>query len=121
MMSEWIAAGFLLVGAAFTRIAALGIVRMQDVYLRMHAATKTGTLGLGLICVGAGIMAESWTARVEILLILVFMLVTAPIGAHLIGRAAFRAGVPFMDRTRFEEGCEQFGAPALDSDNHESS
>ena len=111
MMSEWIAAGFILVGAAFTLIAAIGLVRLQDVYLRMHAATKTGTLGLGLICVGAIIMATEWTSRVEIVVILIFMLVTAPIGAHVIGRAAFRAGVGFMDSTQFEQGCEAFGTP----------
>jgi len=118
-MTEWIAAGLILLGSTFTLIAALGIVRMQDVYLRMHAATKTGTLGLGLICSGAMVMAESWTARGEIALILVFMLVTAPIGAHLIGRAAFRAGVPFMDRTEIEPGCEQFRAPRQHSGNDE--
>jgi multicomponent Na+:H+ antiporter subunit G len=110
-MIELIAAALILIGSAFTLIAALGIVRMQDVYLRMHAATKTGTLGLGLICVGAILLATGWTARAEIALILIFMLVTAPIGAHLIGRAAFRAGVPFMAGTQFESGCEAFGIP----------
>ncbi|WP_316015412.1 monovalent cation/H(+) antiporter subunit G [Roseobacter sp. HKCCA0434] len=106
---EWIAAAFVLMGSAFTLIAAIGLVKMKDVYTRMHAATKTGTLGLGLICLAALLLAPSWTARIEVVLIFVFMLVTAPIGAHLIGRAAFRAGVPFAERTRFEEGCGDFG------------
>lgn len=110
-MSEWIASGLILTGSTFILIAAIGLVKMHDVYLRMHAATKTGSLGLGLICSGAIVLADNWTARIQIGLILVFMLVTAPIGAHLIGRAAFRAGVPFSRRTQFDAGCEGFGSP----------
>ena len=110
-MIEWIAAALIVTGGAFAFIAALGLVNMPDVYIRMHASTKAGTLGVGLICGASMILAGTWTGMIEAGIIIIFMLVTAPIGAHLIGRAAFLAGVPFDRRTSFEEGCEKLGAP----------
>ncbi|RED17834.1 monovalent cation/H(+) antiporter subunit G [Pontivivens insulae] len=110
-MLEWIAAGLVLTGGIFAFIAALGLVNMPDVYIRMHASTKAGTLGVGLICSAFMVLAGTWTGVIEGGIIIIFMLVTAPIGAHLIGRAAFHAGVPFDRRTSFEDGCENYGAP----------
>ena len=49
-MSDWIAAALLVAGGFFCLVAGIGIVRLNDVFARMHAATKAGTLGLALIC-----------------------------------------------------------------------
>ena len=77
----------------FCLVAAVGMVRLPDTLIRMHAATKAGTLGAGLIL--AGVAMHFWEVGVALraLLTLVFLFMTAPVGAHLIGRAAYRSGI----------------------------
>lgn len=86
-------------GGFFAFVAGLGILRLPDVLVRMHATTKAGTLASGLImvAVAAGFGDASTIARA--VAIVVFLLLTAPVGAHMIGRAAFRSGVPLWGRT----------------------
>jgi len=90
-----ILAGLLLIGGgAFCFIAGLGILRMPDVYVRMHASTKAGTLGVGLIVAAVALIDGTPGVVTKALAVVVFLIVTAPVAAHLIGRAAWRAGVP---------------------------
>jgi multicomponent Na+:H+ antiporter subunit G len=107
-MSDWIAAALMLAGGFFCLVAGIGIVRMNDVFARMHAATKAGTLGLALICVAVMVEADTWVQVVEALFVFLFMIASAPIGAHLIGRAAFRTRVPVDPKTRIDPGCNAF-------------
>lgn len=107
-MSDAIASVLLVSGAFFCVIAGIGLIRLRDVYTRMHAATKAGTLGLALICGAVMIEAESWLQIVEALFVFLFMIATAPIGAHLIGRAAFRSGAPMDPNTQSDADCEPF-------------
>lgn len=107
-MSEWIGAGLVLAGGFFCLIAGLGVVRMRDVFARMHAATKAGTLGLALVCLAVMVTAGTWAEAAEALAVFLFMIASAPIGAHLIGRAAFRARVPLDSKTVVEPGGEAF-------------
>jgi multicomponent Na+:H+ antiporter subunit G len=120
-MIDWIAAGFLLAGAFFCLVAGIGILRMPDVFGRMHAATKAGTLGLALICIAAMIEAESWHQMIEPLFVFVFMIASAPVGAHLIGRAAFRTRVPVDPKTEVDPGCDAFRKPPRAAERGESS
>lgn len=92
-MSGTLAAILLLIGGAMTVLAGIGIVRLPDVFIRMHAATKVGTLGTGLIMAGTAIHFGDQTIVIRCALIVVFLLLTAPIGAHMIGRAALRSGI----------------------------
>lgn len=110
-MSDWIAAGFLIAGGLFSLIAGVGVVRLDDIYMRMHAATKAGTLGLALVCVAAMIKADSWAQVAEALFVFLFMIASAPVGAHLIGRAAFRKRIPEAPHTQRDPGCDAFHAP----------
>lgn len=108
--ADWIASILLIGGGFFAFIAALGLVRMQDVYIRMHASTKAGTLGVGMIAAAVALTASGEGVVKEIAIIL-FLLFTAPIGAHLIARAAFQSRVPvFMpgvaEKTREDFVCE---------------
>lgn len=105
---DWIAAALFLGGGFFCLVAGLGILRLGDVYMRMHAATKAGTLGLALVCLGAMAKAATWAQVLEPLFVLVFMIATAPVGAHLIGRAAFRARTPCDPRTREDPDTDTF-------------
>ncbi|SOD89224.1 monovalent cation/H(+) antiporter subunit G [Caenispirillum bisanense] len=103
MIADLIVAALLLAGGFFALVAALGVVRLPDVFIRMHASTKAGTLGGGLIL--AAVAVSQWEAGVttRVVLIIAFLLVTAPIAAHLIGRAAYRIGVPLWHNTVVDE------------------
>jgi len=91
-MIDVLAAFFLLAGAALALTAAIGLVRFPDVLTRMHAATKPQTLGLLLILIGLGLRLQDLGAITMLVVVGVFQLLTAPVSAHMIGRAAFRTG-----------------------------
>jgi multicomponent Na+:H+ antiporter subunit G len=76
-------------GALLVVLAGVGVVRFTDVYARMHAATKAATLGFGLIGIAAALGLEDGQSK--IVLTVVFIFITAPSAAHLVGRAAYRA------------------------------
>jgi multicomponent Na+:H+ antiporter subunit G len=107
-MSDWIASALVVAGAFFCLVAGIGVVRLRDVYGRMHAATKPGTLGLALVCLAAMVEADSWLQAVEALFVFLFMIASAPVGAHLIGRAAFHTRAPVDPRTGEDPGAEAF-------------
>ncbi len=92
-MSLSVAALCMLLGSALTVLAGIGIVRLPDVFIRMHAATKVGTLGTGLIMVGVALHFADTAVTIRGVLTMLFLLLTAPIGAHMIGRAALRTGI----------------------------
>lgn len=79
-------------GTIFSLLAAWGILDFPSPLARMHAATKSASLGLALLAIGAGLAAESWPLTGVGILIAVFMFVTAPISGHMIGRAAYLSG-----------------------------
>lgn len=82
----------LLSGALFSLIAAIGIVRLPDLYSRMHAASKAGTVGSGLLLLAVGIHSQDMSILARALAGFVFFVLTAPISAHLLARAAHKAG-----------------------------
>jgi len=81
-------------GVLLVLIAAIGLVRLPDAFQRMHAATKAGTLGTTLI-VGGAILLGDVVPTTGFLTIL-FLLLTLPTGAQLLGRAAYVAGEPLV-------------------------
>jgi len=87
-----VAAVLLLCGSLLAFIAGLGIVRFPDLLSRMHAATKPQVLGLMLLMTGLGIELRDFAAGVTLLLVVAFQLVTGPISAHMLSRAAYRTG-----------------------------
>lgn len=89
-MIEILIAIFLFLGGFFTLIAAVGVLRLPDVLTRMHASTKAGTLGSSLILIGGAIVYGDTAVTVRVVAIILFLMLTAPIGAHMIGRAAAR-------------------------------
>ncbi len=92
-----------LIGAFFVLAAAVGIVRMPDVYVRMHAATKSGTLGSGLMLLGVAIASGEFGVVSRALAAIAFLVATAPVAAHLLGRAAYISGVPTWSGTAVDE------------------
>jgi len=94
----------LAIGAAFVLVAAIGLIRLPDLLTRMHAATKAGTLGAGLLYVAVALAVPGDGVAVKSGVIIAFLLLTAPIASHVIARAAYHRGeVDLWDRTRFDE------------------
>lgn len=81
-----------LLGAFFSLLAAVGILRLPDLFTRMHAASKAGTLGSGLMLVAIACIAFDGPVILRALVGFLFLLLTAPVSAHLLARAAFCAG-----------------------------
>ncbi|MGB3555679.1 MAG: monovalent cation/H(+) antiporter subunit G [Jannaschia sp.] len=99
MILELFLSACVLLGGFFAFIAGLGILRLPDVLIRMHATTKAGTLASGLIMLAVAVGIGDAPTIARAVAIVVFLLITAPVGAHMIGRAAFRSGVPLWPPT----------------------
>jgi multicomponent Na+:H+ antiporter subunit G len=95
-INEWIVAVFALLGMGFSLVTALGLIRLPDVYTRAHAASKSATLGVMSILIGVIIyfVTEDGFFSSRVVLGILFVLITAPIGGHLIARAAYYSDVP---------------------------
>ncbi len=98
-MTEWIIALLILLGCLFCLVAAVGLIRLPDTLIRMHAATKAGTLGAGLSLAAVALFFGDFGTLLRALLALVFLYMTAPVAAHLIGRAAYRSGIRLSSQT----------------------
>jgi multicomponent Na+:H+ antiporter subunit G len=90
-------------GAALALIAGIGLQRFDDVFARMHAATKPATLGVALVLVGAALQVPDPGDVAKLLLVVVLQFLTAPVGSHLIGRAAYRSGTEVSDQMAADE------------------
>ena len=93
----------MVVGAVLTLLAALGVVRMPDLYSRMQSATKASTLGVGCTMLAVAVDFADLAITTRVLLIVAFVFLTAPISAHMIGRAAYYVGVPLWEGTTLDE------------------
>ena len=102
-MANVLTALMLLAGASLILIGAIGAVRMPDLLLRMHATTKAGALGAGLIAVASGIYFTAPEVSVRAVAILAFVVLTAPVAAHMIGRAGYFTGAPLWEKTLKDE------------------
>ena len=87
---DLVAAVCLLLGAFLAFAAGVGVIRFPDALSRLHAATKPQILGLVFIVVAIALTARSWTTLLALVPVLLFQMLTAPIAAHMVGRAAYR-------------------------------
>lgn len=102
-MTEWIANASMLIGAGFLLLAAIGILRMPDLFTRMQTASKASTLGISCILIAVGFFMQDSAVTVRSALTVLFFFLTAPVAAHMIGRAAYFVGVPLWQGTRVDE------------------
>lgn len=102
-MSEVIIAIIATIGAVFILLAAIGVLKMPDLFLRISVTTKAATLGVGLLLIGVMIYFNDFYTSSRSLAILLFVFLTAPIGAHLIGRVAYIMGVPLWKNNRMDQ------------------
>lgn len=95
----YLAAGFVVIGSMFSCLAALGILRFPDVYTRLHAASKAGLLGVGLIFLAVALCSGDWWVSLRAILGAVFLFLTSPLAAHLLANAALKTGIPAISNT----------------------
>ncbi len=92
---EWMLSALVLVGAFFTLVGSIGLARLGDFFKRLHGPTKATTLGVGCVLLASiGLHAATdGTLGMREGLVTLFLLVTAPISAHLLARAGLQAGL----------------------------
>jgi len=93
----------IIIGTVFIIIASVGILKLPDFYIRMSAITKAGTVGVGFIALGIAIYFNDLSISIKSFVIISFMMVTAPVAAHIIARAAYRQGIPFWGKNLVDE------------------
>ena len=106
-MVEPITGLLILIGGIFALIGGLGILRLPDVLLRMHASTKIGTLACGLILLSCAVFFGTPEIIIRVIAIVLFLLLTAPIGAHMMGRSVVSTGVPLWKNEEIEEHLDE--------------
>lgn len=89
-MLEMITSVLLLIGAFFTLVGSIGLARLPDFYMRLHAPTKASTLGVGGVLLASMVYALREDLVIHELIITFFVFVTAPVSAHLLSQAALR-------------------------------
>lgn len=106
-MNHILAAILMTIGAVFMFLAGLGVLRMPDVYIRMSTTSKAATLGVTFILLAVAIDFNDFGVATRALAAIVFVLLTAPVAAHIIGRAAYLSGVPLWRGTVVDEWGKQ--------------
>ncbi len=102
-MTEAIAAVLIIIGATFMLLAAIGIVRMPDLFTRMQTATKGGSLGVVCTFLSVAVYFGEFAITLRALLIIAFSFLTAPVAAHMIARAAYFVGYQVWEGTVIDE------------------
>jgi len=102
-MTDLVTALLWLAGSAFALLAAIGVLRMPDVFTRMQASTKASTLGLGCLLLGAALQMGDVASFVRVACIGAFVLLTTPVSGHVIARASYLADVPLWKGTVLDE------------------
>ena len=107
-MIHLLVALLLVTGTTFTLIAAIGVFRMPDVYMRLQVSTKGATLGAGTLLLAVPIFFGDAEIFVRALLIIAFIVLTTPISGHMLARAAYIVGVPLWEESVIDELADRY-------------
>src|SRR5690625_3184602 len=104
-ITEIIASFFVIAGTFFIFVASIGVLRLRDVYSRMHAAGKASTLGVMSIMTGAVIffLIDQGKFNFKLLLSIIFIFITSPLAGLSINRSAYRSHVPKRRQSNEDE------------------
>lgn len=110
-MLEFLLAILILVGAVFTFIGSLGLVRLRDFYTRLHGPTKASTLGVGGLLIASAVFFSTQDEGLSLheVLVTVFLFITAPVSAHLMAKAALHLRLPSIAELPEEQRLEEPG------------
>lgn len=113
----WISIVLILAGSFFVGIAAIGLLRLPDLYTRMHAAAKAGAFGGSLILIATALLFGSWIITIKIVLIILFFYASTPVAGHMIGRAGYLTGIRQWSQAKIDElkGKYHSGSGKLDA------
>ena len=104
-----IAAGAVLTGTAFSIIGILGLMRLPDVYTRMHATGKVATFGVVLLLIAAVLVTPlAWS---KALVMIALLILAGPVVSHAIGSAAYRLGIPMKQAVRDDLASKRITQP----------
>ncbi len=95
-LQELVTVLLVLVGVSFMVLSSIGLLRLPDVYTRMHAGGKSSTLGIIAVLLAVAVHTGTLVAVGKMLALIGFFFLTAPVAAHMLGRAAYRTHVPFV-------------------------
>ncbi len=118
-MGPMVAVLLAIVGLVLLVLAAIGILRLPDLYCRASATTKAATLGVGCLLSAAAIHFGDVAVTTRVVATIAFLLLTAPVAAHMISRAAYRCGVPLWSGTVCDEFLQNHD-PQLESSSDNS-
>lgn len=116
MTLEWITMAFWIVGATLILLAAVGVLRMPDIFTRMQAAAKASTMGLACLLIGTAIELADGASVARAISIAAFIMLTSPVAAHTIARAAYITDVPLWSGTAVDERKEDEARDAAGAD-----
>ena len=102
-MTAFLSAALFVAGALLALLAAVGVLRMPDVFTRMQASTKASTLGLGCLLAGLAVERPEVSVLIRAASIGAFMMLTTAVAAHVIARAAALTGAPLWKGTLIDE------------------
>ncbi len=91
------------IGSLFILVAAYGILRMPDFYLRLSVTIKAATLGVGLLLFSAAYYFTEFSVTTKVIAIIFFLIITAPVAGHMIARTAYIIGVELWKNTVIDE------------------
>lgn len=96
---------FVIIGALISVVAAIGLIRLEDIYSRAHAAGKASTLGAMSLLFGAFLyfIATKGTVNMQIIIAIIFVLITGPLSSHMIMKAAYNTKTPYTKKTKVDE------------------
>jgi multicomponent Na+:H+ antiporter subunit G len=103
MIAEIVVTALLLIGSVFLLLAAIGITRMPDLFSRIQATAKASTLGVTCLVLALAVYFSTPTITVRALLVMAFLLLTTPVAAHVLGRAAYFTNVALWEKTLIDE------------------
>ncbi|WP_028303588.1 Na+/H+ antiporter subunit G [Oceanospirillum maris] len=106
---ESLVAIVLVIGGVFLLIGSIGLVRLPDIYTRLHGPTKATTLGIAGLLLASSVVSSFAEGSISIheWLITLFLLITAPVSANMIAKTALHHGLPAIERTKGQELMEQ--------------
>lgn len=102
-MNDILIIALISIGTIFILLAAIGLLRMPDLYLRISVTTKAATLGVGLVLAATALYFYEVSTTTRAIAIIIFLFLTAPIGAHLIGRTSYFVGVPMWRKSVMDD------------------
>lgn len=113
MIVETSVAVLMVIGTLFCLLAAVGLVRMPDIFSRIQASTKATTLGAGLVMIAVAIFFSQEAAITRALAVMLFLFITAPVSGHMLSRAAYLLGVELWTKNGHDDFDEYLKANGI--------